>query len=274
MSVSPDYFRALDIPVIEGRAFADADRKGSPLVAVINQTMARRFWPGESAVGKTFAMATAPDTKFQIVGVTRDHRLHTVAERPSPYLHLAAAQRPARYNFVVARSAGDAAQLLSAIRRELLAIEPGLVFVSSSTMEARMAMSLLPQRIAAVLAGGFGAVGTLLAAIGLYGVIAFSVARRTREIGVRVAVGADRADVLALIMRQGMALILIGTVVGLALAALVANALSGALYGIAWFDPAAWAAAVGVMFAAALAANLIPARRAMKVDPITALRAE
>jgi putative ABC transport system permease protein len=208
------------------------------------------------------------------VGVTRDHRVHTVAERPVPYLHFSAAQRPARYNFVVAQGRGDATQLLTAIRHELLALEPGLVFISSSTMDARMAMSLLPQRIAATLAGGFGAVGTLLAAIGLYGVIAFSVARRTREIGVRVAVGAGRGDVLLLIVRQGLALILIGTAAGLALAALVANALSGALYGVDWFDPMAWMAAVVVLFVAAIAANLIPARRAMKVDPITALRAE
>jgi macrolide transport system ATP-binding/permease protein len=274
VSVTPGYFAALEIPIVEGRDFTDADRKGSPLVAIINQTMARRFWPGQSAVGKTFAMATAPDSICQVVGVTRDHRVHTVAERPVPYLHFSAAQRPARYNFVVAQGRGDATQLLTAIRHELLALEPGLVFISSSTMDARMAMSLLPQRIAATLAGGFGAVGTLLAAIGLYGVIAFSVARRTREIGVRVAVGAGRGDVLLLIVRQGLALILIGTAAGLALAALVANALSGALYGVDWFDPMAWMAAVVVLFVAAIAANLIPARRAMKVDPITALRAE
>ena len=145
--------------------------------------------------------------RFEVVGVVKDHRLHTVAERPAPYIHFAAAQRPSNYNYVVAHTDGDAAQLLAAMRRELLALEPGLVFVSSATMETSLAMSLLPHRVGALLAAGFGGVGTLLAAIGLYGVIAFSVARRTREIGVRIAIGADAGAVLRLVMRQGLTLV-------------------------------------------------------------------
>jgi putative ABC transport system permease protein len=141
-------------------------------------------------------------------------------------------------------------------------------------MEDSLELSLLPQRAAAWLALAFGSVGTLLAAIGLYGVIAFSVTRRTREIGVRVAVGADTTDVVRLVMRQGLALAALGAGVGVGLAIVLASVLRGALYGISSFDPVAWGAALAVLFGAALAANLVPARRAMRFNPITALRTE
>jgi predicted permease len=274
VAVTPDYFRTLDVPIVQGRSFTAADRAGAPLVAVINETMARRYWPDGSAVGRSFELAFAKGERFQVIGVARDHRLHTVSERPAPYIHFAAAQRPSRYNYVVARSEGDAAELLAAMRRELLALEPGLVFVNGATMERSLALSLLPDRVGAMLAAGFGAVGTLLAAIGLYGVIAFSVARRTREIGVRMAVGADAASVLSLVMRQGLTLALIGAVIGVALGAVVARALGGILYEVEASDPLTWTAALSVLFAAALLANFVPARRAMRVNPITALRSE
>jgi predicted permease len=271
--VSPDYFRALGLPLIEGRGFSEADRQGAPLVAVINQTMARQFWP-DGALGRTFRLPLNDNQTVQVVGVVRNHRLFTVAERPAPYIHFAAAQRPAPYNYIVAHGNGDARQLLSVLRRELLTLEPGLVFVGSSTMDASVAMSLLPQRVAALLAVGFGALGTLLAAIGLYGVIAFSVARRTREIGVRVAVGAEARDVMRLILRQGSGLVAIGLGVGVLLGGVAAAALRGILYGVGAYDALAWGSAMVVMVAAALIANLVPARRAMRVDPVTALRTE
>jgi predicted permease len=274
VAVTPDYFATLDVPIVEGRGFTDADRRGAPMVAVVNETMARRFWPNESAVGKTFELTFGSGQKFQVIGVSKDHRVYSVNERPAPYLHFSALQRPSRYNFVVARTRGDAAQLLGALRRDLLTLEPGLVFIGSSTMASSVELSLLPQRAAAWLALGFGGVGTLLAAIGLYGVIAFSVARRTREIGVRVAVGAAASDVLSLVLRQGLILALVGAAAGALLAAAGARLMSGLLYQVGAFDPIAWTAALSVLLAAALAANLIPARRAMRVDPVTALRTE
>ena len=273
VEVSPDYFRTLGIDIVEGRGFNDADRKGAPWVAVVNQTAARQFWP-DGAVGRTFQLPFSNDQTVQVIGVARDHRIFTVSERPAPYVHFAAAQRPVSYNFIVAHGNGDAQPLLAALRRELLAMEPGLVFIGSSTMDSSVAMSLLPQRVAALLAMGFGVVGTLLAAIGLYGVIAFSVARRTREIGVRVAVGAEARDVLSLILRQGLGLVAIGLGIGLLLAVGAATALGGILYGVGAYDALAWGAAMVVMVAAALAANLVPARRAMRVNPVVALRTE
>ena len=274
VAVTPDYFATLDVPIVEGRGFTAADRRDTPAVAVVNEAMARRYWPNESAVGKTFQLAFGAGRTFEVIGVSRDHRVHAINERPTPYLHFAALQQPSRYNFLVARTPGDSAQLLSSLRRELLAIEPGLVFIGSNTMELNVELSLLPQRAAAWLALGFGSVGTLLAAIGLYGVIAFSVARRTREIGVRMAIGAATGDVLGLVLRQGLRLALVGTLIGMALAAVGARLLGGLLFQVGVFDLTAWSAALLVLLAAALLANVIPARRAMTVDPITALRTE
>jgi ABC-type antimicrobial peptide transport system permease subunit len=242
-------------------------------VAVINETMARRFWPDSTAIGKTFALMNG-HRQYQVVGVAGNHKVHSVGERPTPYMHFAAAQQPAEYNAIVARTRGDAAQLLSTMQRELLAIEPGLVFVRHETMEATMATSLLPERLGATLAAGFGGLGTLLAAIGLYGVIAYSVARRTREIGIRVALGAYPAQVLGMIMRQGLALAAVGAAAGALLAYGVARLLSGVIYGVGAADPIAWGSAFAALFAAAALANYIPARRAMKVNPVTALRVE
>ncbi len=274
VAVSPDYFRTLGVPIVQGRGLTDADRRDAPLVAVINETMARRYWPDGSAVGRAFQLALSKGERFEVIGVARDHRLHTVSEQPAPYIHFAAAQRPSRYNYLVAHTEGDAAQLLAAMRREMLGLEPGLVFVNSATMETSLALSLLPDRVGALLAAGFGGVGTLLAAIGLYGVIAFSVARRTREIGVRIAIGADAGTLLRLIMRQGLTLVVVGAALGLALGALAARAIGAVLYGVSAFDPIAWTTALSVLFGAALLANFVPARRAMRVNPITALRTE
>lgn len=273
VSVTPDYFQTLGIPIVEGRGFSEADRPGAPLVAVINQTMARRFWPDGSAVGRTMTLAFG-GKQYQIVGVSADHKVHSVGERPTPYMHFAAAQQMSAYNTIVARTRGDAATLLASMRRELLGMEPGLVFVRQDTMETTLAASLLPERVSASLAAGFGGLGTLLAAIGLYGVIAYSVARRTREIGIRVALGAHRSQVLAMVMRQGLAVAAVGGVIGAVLAAFAARLLSGVIYGVGAADPIAWGAAFAALLGAATLANYIPARRAMRVDPVTALRTE
>ena len=275
VAVSADYLETLGVPLLDGRGIEAGDIEGSPAVAVINQTMARKFWPNESAVGHTFTAVNGTRSRtFRIVGVTRDHKRHGVLEAASPFVYYAEAQRPSRYNFLIARSNGDAAALLLTMRRELLAMEPGLVFMADNTMEQNLGLSLMPARVGAVLATAFGGLGTLLAAIGLYGVIAFSVARRTREIGVRMALGANPAGVLTMVMRQGLMIVAIGLVAGAMLAAAAATALRGLLYGVTPFDPVAWGLAIAAMIAAAALANLVPARRAMRIDPMTALRIE
>ncbi len=275
VSISPKYMETLGVPLLEGRDIADSDIAGSPDVVLVNSTMARKFWPNESAVGHTLtAISGTRSRTFRIVGVTRDHKRHGVLESPSPFAYFAEVQRPSRYNFLLARTSGDAVNLLATMRRELLTMEPSLVFMMANTMEQNLGLSLMPARVGAILAASFGGLGTLLAAIGLYGVIAFSVTRRTREIGVRMAIGAKPAGVLSMVMRQGLVIVAVGLVVGAVLAALAATALQGLLYGITPFDPVAWGLGIGAMIVAAAIANFVPARRAMRIDPITALRME
>jgi predicted permease len=274
--VSSTYLETLGVPIVDGRGITESDVAGSPDVVVINETMARTFWPKESAVGHTLQVVNGSQSRtYRIVGVSRNHKNHGVLEKPAPFAYFADSQRlNPTYKFLIARSDGSAELLLAAMRRELLAMESGLVFMGNSTMEEAMGTSLMPARVGAMLAAAFGGLGTLLAAIGLYGVIAFSVTRRTREIGVRMAIGAKPAAVLSMVMRQGLTIVLIGLAVGSLLAAAAATALRGILYGITPFDAVAWAMAMAAMAAAAALANFLPARRAMRVDPITALRIE
>jgi predicted permease len=275
VSVSPGYLQTLGVPILDGRAVDDTDLEGTPDVAVINETMARKYWPNESAVGHTFQTINPTRTRtFRIVGVARDHKRHGVLEAASPFVYYSDAQRPTRYKFVLARTAGNEETLLADMRRELLAMEPGLVFMGNATMAQNMGASLMPARVGAILATAFGGLGTLLAGIGLYGVIAFSVARRTREIGLRMALGAKPGMVLSMVMRQGFTIVAIGMLAGAVLAGAAASALRGVLYGITPFDPIAWGLALSAMLVAAALANFVPARRAMRVDPMSALRTE
>jgi len=274
-NVSPGYLPTLGVQVADGRNIDDTDITGSPDVVVINQTMADKFWPRQSAVGHTLQIVNPTRSRtFRIVGVVTNHKRHGVLESPTPFAYFADAQRFTKYKYIVARTSGSAEALLASMRRELLAIEPGLVFMGNSTMEQNLGASLMPARAGALLATAFGGLGTLLAAIGLYGVIAFSVARRTREIGVRMAVGARPSAVLSMIMRQGLAIVAIGLIAGGMLAAAAATALRGLLYGITPFDPVAWGLALTAMLLAAALANFVPGRRAMRIDPVTALRTD
>lgn len=273
---SPGYLPTLGVSIVEGRGIDDSDIAGSPAIMVINQTMAEKYWPKQSAVGHTVEIVNGTQSRtYRVVGVARDHKRHGVLESATPFAYFAEAQRGnPRYRFILARTSADASALLAGMRRELLAMEPGLVFMASSTMLDNMGTSLMPARVGALLAAAFGGLGTLLAAIGLYGVIAFSVARRTREIGVRMAIGARPGAVLSMVMQQGFTIVGIGIIAGVLLAAGAASALRGVLYGVSPFDPLAWTLALAAMIAAAAFANFIPARRAMRIDPITALRTD
>jgi predicted permease len=273
-TVSPDYFATIGVPIVEGRAFTEDDRPDTPRVAIVNETMARRYWPGESAVGKTFRSRVSDGPSFEIVGVSRDHKVVTVGEPPTPFLHIARTQRPGAYATVLARTQGDAAALLRDMRRELLALEPNLVFVENQTMAAEVDATLFPVRASAWLVSSVGLIAMGLAAIGLYGAIAYSVARRTREIGIRMALGAPPGAVVRLVMKQGLHVAIAGLVAGCLLAVLGARAVSGALYGVGAADPISWLGAALVLLGASTLANFIPAWRAARVDPSIALRTE
>lgn len=273
VAVSPGYLATLGVRLLDGRDVGPADTEGAPGVAIVNETMARRYWPGASAIGHTLQIESTGRT-YRIIGVNSDHTQHGVLEQPAPFVYFAAAQSPSRYNFLLARTSGDAGALLTAMRRELLALEPGLVIMDASTMETHMAAALLPARVGALLATGFGALGTLLAALGVYGVVAFSVARRTKEIGLRMALGAEPRMVLAMVLGQGFTLVAAGLVLGGGLAVAAATVLRGLLYRVSPLDPVAWTVAVAALLLAAFVANAVPARRAMRVAPLTALRTD
>src|SRR5205823_5493679 len=198
---------------------SDQDRPDTPRVVVVNETFARRFWPGESAIGKTLYSRGPDGPMFQVVGIVSDYKVATIGEAPTPFLHLSRDQRPNSYTAILARTHGDAASLLRDMRHELLALEPNLVFVENQTMEAEVATTLFPVRAGAWLVGIVGLMAMALAAMGLYGVIAYSVSRRTREIGIRMALGAQPSKVLGAIMTQGLAVAAAGLVGGCVAAA-------------------------------------------------------
>jgi macrolide transport system ATP-binding/permease protein len=272
--VSSEYFATLGVPILEGRGFTTADTPASPGVVVVNEALVRKLWSGEDGIGKRFRTRTIDGPEFQVVGVVADYKVSTVGEKPTPYIHFARSQRPSHGYEVIARTHGDAGALLAAVRRELQALEPNVVFLQNQTMDMQVGATLLPAKAGAVGVSATGVVAMALAAIGLYGVIAYSVARRTREIGIRMALGARPSAVLSLVMRQGLGVAGLGVAAGALLAAVAGRALTGALYGIGAADPLAWTAAVAVLLGVSSLANLVPARRAARVEPSTALRTE
>jgi predicted permease len=273
--VSPTYFETLGIPLLEGRGFVDADGPGTPRVAIVNETMAKRFWPGESAIGRVmYARTLSSGQPIEIVGVAADHRMRTVGEGAVPAFYTSTTQRPSSYGVLVARTSGDEVALLAEMRRTLLAMEPDALFIDNQTMKEQMAGVLFPVRAAAILVAIFGGLGLLLAAVGLYGVIASGVERRTREIGIRMAIGARHGDVLSLVVRQGAVIAVCGLGAGVLLAAGATQVVAGALYDVGVADPLAWGGAATVLLTVTALANVVPALRAMRVNPVQALRTD
>jgi putative ABC transport system permease protein len=273
-SVTPEYFETLGVPIVEGRNFDSADTPKSPRVAIVNEAFARRYWPGASAVGKRFRLRSFDGPEIEIVGVCADYKVSTVSEGTTPYIHYAEVQRPDLGEVLLVRTRARPDQTLAAIRREMLALEPNVVFLDNQTMQAQVDATLMPARLAALAVGVVGGVAMLLAAIGLYGVIAYSVARRSREIGVRMALGAGPGSVVGLVMRRGLWLAAAGAALGLLLAGVAAKAIAGALYIVSPADPVAWGGSLVVLFLVSALANAVPARRASRIDPTRALRAE
>jgi predicted permease len=272
--VSPEYFETLRVPVLRGRGFTTADTPQSPGVVVVNEAMARKFWPDQDAIGKRFRIRTLDGPEYEVVGITANYRVNTMGESATPYIHYAASQRPSNGYEILARTHGDAGQLLGALRKELIAMEPNIVFLQNQTLQKQVGATLFPAQAGAWAVGAVGVVAMLLAAIGLYGVIGYSVSRRTKEIGVRMALGARPGDVSGLIMRQGLRVAVSGMCVGAVFAVGAGFAIAGALYGISPADPWAWAGAITVLLTVAALANLVPAHRASRVKPWLALRTD
>jgi predicted permease len=274
-TVSPGYFLSMGVPLIQGRDFDWRDAKGAPEVAIVNETAARRLWPGENPLGRRIATGIGTHRKYaEIVAVARDTKVRTLGEEPRAQVFWPFAQDYSPMMYVLARTGGNPDAALETVRRELLSLDSTLAFFEARTMRQNLAITLFPVRVGALLLGVFGGLALLLASIGLYGAVSYSVSRRTREIGIRMALGAAGSDVVTLVTRQGVGLVLVGVVLGSALAAAGTRVLASVLYGVHATDVGVFLGTAAVLVAVASIANWIPARRASRIHPVTALRYE
>ena len=273
-NVSPGYFRTMRIPLMRGREFAETDRAGAPGVVVVNESFARRFFRDQDPVGKRMRMRGNDEPWLTVVGVVGDIRHTGLAAEPRAEMYLSYLQSPVPFMNVVMRTSIDPVSLAPALRREVWAVDADQPVADISTMGQFVSNSIAGRRFNMMLLAVFAGVALLLAAVGLYGVMAYSVIQRTHEIGIRLALGAQARDVLKMIVGQGMLLTLIGTVLGLTAAFALTRLMASLLYGVTATDPLTFAGIPLLLAAVALLATYIPARRAMKVDPMVALRYE
>ena len=273
---SKDYFRAMNIAVRRGRVFADSDTEDSQGVMVVSDAFVKSYFPNEDPIGKHIVFDGDDERRLiEIVGVVADVRRNGLDADVQPELYLSHLQYPERrMNVVIRTDTPDAAQLTAAVRAEIKAFDPDQIIWRTQTLEQLVGTSVAPRRFNMLVLGIFAGVALVLAAVGLYGVMSYSVSWRTHEIGVRMALGAKRADVLRLVVRQGMTMTLIGVAIGLAGAIALSRLMTSMLYGVSTTDPLTFTGVSVVLLAVALLACLLPARRATRVDPIVALRSE
>jgi predicted permease len=269
-AVDVGYFETTGIPLLEGRAFTEADRDGSLPVAVVNETMARKFWPNESAVGKRFRFYTEK-TYREIVGVAKTVKYVTLGEAPQAASYFPLRQSQNDSMVLLVRADRDAASLLGPVQQAIRQIDPNVPVQNAQRVRDVIDQSLWAVKLGAGLLGVFGLLALALACVGLYGVMAYSVGQRTQEIGLRMALGAAPGQVLGLVMRQGLTLVGAGVALGVAGALAVSRLLGALLYGSAQ-DPLSFVSASATLVAVAAVASLLPARRASRVDPLVALR--
>jgi predicted permease len=274
--VTPHYFATAGMPLLRGRGFEPRDRQGAPKVVIANQALVRKFFPDRSGIGEHLGSEVAKAGEYEIVGVVRDARYNELGEKTPPMLYLPVAQNPESLRDLELRVAATAAAatVTGSLRRAVAEAEPNLAVLGTLTMSEQLDRSLARERTIARLTGFFGALALLLAAIGLYGVMSYSVARRTGEIGLRMALGAARGRVLALVLGDTLRLIAIGVAAGLAAALATTRLAASQIYGLTAFDPPTVAVATLVLVAVALLAGFLPARRAADTSPMAALRYE
>jgi predicted permease len=269
--ISPRYFRTLGIPLRQGRDFTPQDDGSSPLVAIINQTAARTFWPNHSPLGQRLRR----DGKLlEVVGVVEDTKVTALNEEAQPYLYLPFAQNYAHLMQVVVRATDHLATMLSPLRNLAREIDDNVAIFQLKTMPEHVGVELYPLRLTSSLLTLFGLLALMLASIGLYGVMTFSVSQRTRELGIRLALGAQPRDILRLVIGRGLALSLIGVTIGLLAALAITRFISSLLFAVGATDALTFAIAPLVLAGVSLLACWVPARRATRVDPMVALRYE
>ncbi len=272
--ISDDYFKALEIPLVEGRYFDERDGEGSQKVVVINQALARRFWPGESPIGRSIGFGCEEGLCRTIVGVVGDVRQENLTDDLRPEIFLPYRQFPNRGMTLMVRSDSDPAKLTAAIRAQVLAVDSSQPISNVKTLDEHISDSIAQPRLTMVLLGIFAALALVLATVGVYGVMSYAVAQRTREIGIRMALGAGKRDVLRLVIGQAAVMLVVGAGIGLAGAFALTRFMESLLFGVSATDPLTFAAITILLMGVALLASYIPARRAMRVDPMVALRYE
>jgi predicted permease len=267
------FITAAGFRLLRGRAFTATDQVGTPPVAIVNQAFAERFWPGREAVGRQFRGADSARA-FQVVGVVNTAKIRNLAEDPRPAVYFALAQSAPSAVWLIAQTSGDADQLLPRMLGAVREIDPELFVFQSRTLARHLDAMSLPIKLGALALAAFAGLALVMASIGLYGTVSYAVSQRTREVGIRLSLGADRRAVVGLLLRSGLRLVLIGVAVGLVLSLALAQLLQRLLFGVRALDPLTFVAVPLVLLAVAFVAAWIPARRAGRVDPLAALKAE
>jgi putative ABC transport system permease protein len=274
--VGPGYFRVMDIRLLQGRDFIEADGPDSTAVVIINEALARRFWPNESPIGQRIRRGGLDGFGpwYMILGVVSNARTFGIDSDPRPEIFIPHAQFRLPQMTLVARTAGDPSQHVNAIRAQIRAVNRNIPITGVQTMEQLLSRSVAARRFTMALLSVFAGLALILAAVGIFGVMSYAVTERTREIGIRMALGARAGDVVKVIVRQGMRLALIGIVLGLAASFALAPLMQSLLFGVSPTDPVTFIVLAFLLAAVALAACHLPARRAAKVDPMVTLRYE
>jgi predicted permease len=271
-TAEPGFFEAAGISILRGRNFQKTDVEGGTEVAIVNQAFADRFWPGEDAVGKVVRRQSG--SGLLIVGVAETTKIRTIGEAPRPFLYEAYSQDYSSFLTVVIKTPGLAEDALQTGFRLLREMDPEMLVVETKTMDEHLGIMLLPARLGTLLTSLFAVVALCLATIGLYGIVSYAVARRSREVGIRMSLGAEPNRVVREIVREGMVLALIGVGVGLVLSLVGARILRSLLFQVSAFDPVTFGAVPVILLGISLAAAYLPARRASRVNPVKALKAE
>ena len=273
LAISPDYFKTMEMPLVSGRGFTERDNQTAPKVAIINETAARKYFPNENPLGLRFGQSVEQSGQIEIVGVLRDAKYNSVRDDIPPTMYVPHLQgRPATVFQV--RTAGDPAAAIGAIREAVRQIDPNLPLMDVATQDEQIDKNLQQERVFAQAYAMFGGLAMLLASVGLFGLMLYSVARRTNEIGIRMALGARAGDVLRLVMSESMRLVAIGVAIGLAVALAAGRLVSSLLFGLGATDATTILVATVVMVAVSALAGYLPARRASRVDPLVALHYE
>jgi predicted permease len=272
--ITPGYLSAMSARLVAGRDFTDADDEDSLPVALVSEALARRFWPEENPLGKRLSLSAPDAPRFEVVGVVGDGKYAGLNEQPQPFVYRPIRQSYSGTTTVIVRGDSDPGRLLPAIREEIRRIDPAIAVFAARSLAERLALPLFPARIAAALLGAFAVLSLSLAAIGIYGVMSQMVSRRRRELGIRVALGARREDVLKLAMAAGMAPTLLGVLLGAGTAMVLSRWMTSLLFGVSPKDPWTFAATAGLLVLVAALACFIPARGAAGAPPMVSLRTE